>query len=361
VPLQICIDRPLPLDRQNAAAERAVSMRSDNAALDSPGKGQPGLVRLSMALITKRRWPPGQELRVAFLNGTDWQRGAVTSTAVEWGNYANIGFAFGVDPAESQIRIAFVTGVRSCSRLGMDALDDGADVATMQFGWVEPTEAEEDVRAVILHEFGHALGCIHEHSNPAASIPWDKEKVYEYYMGPDVGWTREEVDRNLFQAYDRDLTKFSAFDRASIMLYPIPEEHTIGDFSVGMNSTLSDGDKAFISRNYPRDMRSLELPLNGQAVAGSASPEEQEDTFLIDVKTDGYYEIATSGPTNVSIGLFGPDNPGRHVASDDDGGRDGYNAKLRVLLILGHYILRVHHANGGSGDYSVSASPVGNG
>ncbi|MCB0110996.1 MAG: hypothetical protein KDE53_33980, partial [Caldilineaceae bacterium] len=96
-----------------------------------------------------------------------------------------------------------------------------------------------------------AIGLIHEHQNPATTIPWNREAVYAYYSGPPNYWTREEVERNLFQLYDRDCTQFSAFDRHSIMLYPIPQEFTHGDFTVGWNQTLSAVDKAFVAAWYP--------------------------------------------------------------------------------------------------------------
>ena len=52
------------------------------------------------------------------------------------------------------------------------------------------------------HEFGHALGMIHEHQNPAAQgeIPWDKPKVYAYYA--QQGWSKDDVDTNIFEVYD---------------------------------------------------------------------------------------------------------------------------------------------------------------
>ena len=41
------------------------------------------------------------------------------------------------------------------------------------------------------------------------------------------------------------------FDRDSIMLYAIPEELTVGTWSVGWNRTLSKTDKAFAAAQYP--------------------------------------------------------------------------------------------------------------
>lgn len=355
---RICVDRPLPLNRQSAAAERAVALRSDNAAVEIPSLGATGLVAPSMAIVTARRWPLGQELRVGFVNGSEWQKSTVASTAVEWARHAHLTFQFDADPAAAEIKVVFVADGDSTSLLGTDALDDSVEGPTMQFGWVDEDVDEAEVRAVILHEFGHALACIHEHQNPEGGIQWDKERVYADYATLDPPWSRERVDHNLFKTYERDLTKFSAFDPASVMLYPILEEHTLNDFAVGMNSVLSDGDRAFIGLVYPQTISSVALPINGTEVTAEASPEEKFDLFLLDIDSAAEYEVALTGDTNATITLYGPDNPGRLVASDSDSGREGYNARLRTVLIPGQYRLAVRHGRGGSGNYSVSAAPA---
>jgi hypothetical protein len=51
----------------------------------------------------------------------------------------------------------------------------------MNYGWLLANTPDQEYSRVVLHEFGHALGAIHEHQHPAAGIPWDKPKVYEYY------------------------------------------------------------------------------------------------------------------------------------------------------------------------------------
>ena len=103
---------------------------------------------------------------------------------------------------------------------------------------------------VVLHEFGHALGCIHEHQHPEVGIPWDKSAVYRYFERTN-GWSKERVDHNIFRTVDRDSTQFSQFDPKSIMVYSIPNELTIGDFEVGRSTQLSSTDKQFIRHAYP--------------------------------------------------------------------------------------------------------------
>jgi hypothetical protein len=110
--------------------------------------------------------------------------------------------------------------------------------------------AENVFKRTVLHEFGHVLGCLHEHQNPSAGIKWNKPAVYEYYL--KLGWVKADVDENVFESYDCDLTQFSEFDRHSIMLYAIPSRFTTNGFSVDWNDDLSEMDKEFIARAYPK-------------------------------------------------------------------------------------------------------------
>jgi hypothetical protein len=121
----------------------------------------------------------------------------------------------------------------------------------MNFGWLTPTTNDEEYSRVVLHEFGHSLACIHEHSRPDAGIPWDIPKVYAYYKETD-GWNKEEVDAQVFDKYDKDLIRGSKVDKKSIMMYPVPNELTKGNYEIGWNTDLSKSDKEFITKLYPK-------------------------------------------------------------------------------------------------------------
>lgn len=122
----------------------------------------------------------------------------------------------------------------------------------MNFGWFTDSSSDQVISRTTLHEFGHALGMIHEHQSPNASIPWNKQVVYTYYATTQTPpWTKPKVDFNIFRTYSASNTNFSAFDRKSIMLYPIPNQHTIGNYEVQANYSLSSLDKAHIRKLYP--------------------------------------------------------------------------------------------------------------
>lgn len=203
-----------------------------------------------MAIVKK--WANGKRLRVHFLGGTSKLHDKVKQYAKQWEKYANITFDFVDDPA-AEIRVSFVMDNTSWSAVGTDAINKQffpAGSATMNYGWLTSSTPEEEFSRVILHEFGHSLGCIHEHQNPSGKIPWNKEAVYRFYK--QRGWDKARVDQNLFRKYDEDQTQFSGFDKKSIMLYPIPKELTDGRMEVGWNRKLSKTDKDFIGEMYPK-------------------------------------------------------------------------------------------------------------
>ncbi len=243
--LKTCFDRYPADEHLVRAAELAIAENVRNAP-DLSGE----LPAEELALVTGKLWKNGRRLRVAFLDGHDEVKARIEPIAREWSEHANIEFDFG-NHAEAEIRISFELA-GSWSYLGTDALTLDPEAATMNFGWLRPDSGEADYQRVVLHEFGHALACIHEHQNPAGGIPWDVDKVYAHYGGPPNNWPKAQVHRNLLLRYEEGLTSHTEFDPDSIMLYPIPAELTIGGFEVGWNTALSKTDRKMIARMYPK-------------------------------------------------------------------------------------------------------------
>jgi hypothetical protein len=231
--LQTCIDRLPPGQRFSA--------------LIQPGDES----TTRAAVLVDKLWETGRTLSIRFLDGDAVIQRKVAQFAQDWTQHANIRFDFSDGP-NAQIRISFQQA-GSWSLVGTDALDRRVrlDEPTMNFGWLSRATPNDEVRRVVLHEFGHALGLVHEHQNPATTIPWNPDAVYAFYQGPPNHWTKEQVDVNIFQVYDKRITKYSRFDRNSIMLYPIPKELTLGDFEVDWNSDLSYWDRLYIRKWYP--------------------------------------------------------------------------------------------------------------
>ena len=169
--------------------------------------------------------------------------------AQEWTKHANLEFQF-VTYGQADIRVSFVQNGSSWSVIGKQALQVSQHEATMNFGWLNDRTPDYEFRRTILHEFGHALGLLHEHQNPSGGIPWDKEAVYSHYRQTQ-GWDAQTTYANVIQKASRNATQFSAYDPRSIMHYPVAASLTNGQYQVGMNKELSRTDRAYIREVYP--------------------------------------------------------------------------------------------------------------
>ena len=205
--------------------------------------------RLDLAMDKNRMWESGTTLRVQLLGGSPLVREKVVVYFLEWLKYANLHISW-VTSGSADIRVGFEKGDGSWSQVGTDCRNVEPNKPTMNFGWFSDETPEEEFARTILHEFGHALGCIHEHSNPSTGIPWNKPAVYKYYE-QEYEWEKAKVDRNILRAYDKNITQFSTFDETSIMIYPIPAQLTTNGYSTKWNKMLSKADKSFIAQAYP--------------------------------------------------------------------------------------------------------------
>ena len=124
-----------------------------------------------LALAWLKQWQPGQELRIRFRDGATALHELVEQFAREWLDNANLGFAFGNFP-DAEIEVTFL-GSGYSSLVGTDAVRRlDRRVASMRLGGFAPETDPTIVRRTVLHEFGHAIGCIHEQASPASKIPW---------------------------------------------------------------------------------------------------------------------------------------------------------------------------------------------
>lgn len=204
------------------------------------------------AILRDAKWEPGARISVSFLGGSDALQNRVKAVAEEWvaDGMARLSFRWIDDPA-ADIRIAFIQGDGSWSYLGTVARDIEAPEPTMNYGWLTDASDDESLRRVVLHEFGHALGMIHEHQNPEGGIAWNEAAVIADLSGPPNNWDLDTTRHNVLNKYDPDAVDATEVDPTSIMMYPIPAAWTDDGFSAGMNNELSDLDRELIREAYP--------------------------------------------------------------------------------------------------------------
>jgi hypothetical protein len=204
----------------------------------------------------KNFWPVRSTLTVSFLDGDPLVKAKVRYYARKWMRYADIRFRFlpTVDP-KAHIRISFLQN-GSWSALGTDALKTvwfPEGEPTMNYGWLTPDSTNEEYSRVVLHEFGHALGLVHEHQSPAGGIKWNRDAVIRDLSGPPNRWDIPTIEHNVLNHYSQqEVTQFSQFDPKSIMLYAFPSHWTLDNMTFPSNAVLSDTDKSFIAERYPK-------------------------------------------------------------------------------------------------------------
>jgi hypothetical protein len=346
--LKVCIERSLELELASDAPEAAPETRLDNVRVVPTRAGRRAVVEKFFL------WDTGDKLRIRFLDGDPVVQQKVKAVANEWLQFVNLGFEFGNDP-NAEIRISFAQKGTSWSWVGTQARRIDRAKPTMNYGWLAPATSDREYHRVVLHEFGHAIGMGHEHESPTAkSIPWDKEAVYAYYLRTN-GWDRPQVDVQVLDLYSTSETNFTAFDPESIMLYAIPDELTVGSYSVGWNTQLSAIDKSFMRSRYPKQQPGVvALNIGGAAMPGDIGANSEVDLFTFTVSAQGRYRASTSGKTDLVMTLLGPIDPSAVLAWDDDSSI-GRNPKIVRTLAPGQYWLQLrHHDPTGRGDYKIA-------
>jgi hypothetical protein len=362
-----CLHRRLPPELSAKAATAAVRENPENDIRVENGsprsaKGDAleavplGAVDEKGVISTGRKWQPGRTIRVRFLGGDPVVQRRVKEYAMEWTRYANIQFQF-VGPGDpAEVRIAFEPG-GSWSLLGTDALTAPAGQPTMNFGWLRSDSDEPTYTSVVLHEFGHMLGLVHEHMHPGGQIKWNYQAAYAYYQRTQ-GWDRAMVKAQVFDVYyNSDAAATKLVDPRSIMMYPIPEG--LANIVVGWNTQLSSTDKDFIGRHYypAPGAKPTELVV-GHAPVFGAVRSEQAAAYRFRVQGGGEYVVQVRDlPVEVRLLADGP----RKLAS-------GESVSPKRSVIVGTYLdpgeytvqLRRNDRDGSrSGQFRISVKRAG--
>ncbi|KAF5309135.1 hypothetical protein D9619_012801 [Psilocybe cf. subviscida] len=211
-------------------------------------------------------WENGKTITYSFLgpaplSGTPRQQKKVikvlTSTPSTWKDYANIKFKLlpsSLPASQAIVRIQFIKGTASWAHIGRKCQYIDPSLPTMNLGWIADSDNLSDTdRAVVLHEFGHVLGLLHEHQSPAIGgvITLKAQQVKEVFKRTK-GWSEKQVEEQILRPYQSsELTNFTEFDSNSIMMYYMPREMNDQDIDIAPNDALSKFDKAFVAVHYP--------------------------------------------------------------------------------------------------------------
>jgi hypothetical protein len=252
-----------------------------------------------LIILEDRKWRTGRTLTVAFNGGTPERHAEIAHLASEWSSFANLHFDFGRDAAtggfrswssddttyKADVRVSFNNPNAYWSVTGTESLDPDTAAPgqpSMNLGDMDKEDSPMDWEGHVRHEFGHAIGLVHEHQSPFHVCDWRwnddvgyvktlnkyneygiDEKglypgLYTWAGGPPQYWPPEKTDFNFKQLPNSSAYGFGDFDKLSIMKYNFDAWiFENGDQSdcyspPGENNNFSEEDKARIAIFYPK-------------------------------------------------------------------------------------------------------------
>lgn len=200
-------------------------------------------------------------LNIAFLTGTPEEKQLIKKYASIWTQYANMDFNFYdslLDLPRGQkahIRILIAqrdenASIGGDSYVGTDANYRRNNDSTMRI-YISKKEMPSQLRGIVLHEFGHAIGLQHEHQHPEREFSYDQEKILTTCSTQGISESQcKFMHLDTFSTRDHDTY---AYDPNSVMHYPLPREGVVNasEAAFTSSSTLSLLDKVGIAKVYP--------------------------------------------------------------------------------------------------------------
>jgi hypothetical protein len=233
---------------------------------------------------------------------------------------------------DSDIRISLTPDGTFWSLVGTDTRLSGSNLVTLNLGFNNSEYYASDdtnnfyvreFQRLVLHEFGHALGFIHEHLSPKSRITFNEPAAIAYFRKNGLGHLTDDQIREQVLTPEPDAENLTGFDLKSVMLYPFPA--SIANPPTDNNWELSAGDIETVRKAYPKGRRLVDRP--GSPISMMDNPQtpyliiaDYPILFRFQAPTSGSFDFevlsalpSTKNPFEV-IGLIDLSDPIRSAA-----------------------------------------------
>ncbi|WP_254513574.1 M12 family metallopeptidase [Anatilimnocola floriformis] len=377
----------------SAAALHGLSIANEDPkrlhALRAPSSGPTEIPTLPSQAAFLNKWDT-DTLNVFFINGSTKMQDRVFEQVQKWSDVCNLKFKPST-LANSHVRVTFNRGEGHFSFVGIEALQMRGQ-QTMNLDMTQDTMLGDYNLSVILHEFGHAMGLVHEHSSPDSNLKFaGMNQLINFFRGKfgegttNTAKTQELIEHNILKKYrEGEVTKFSKFDPESIMIYALPAEVLApGSGPMRANLELSATDKKYAADLYGpssnpngnqggKDQNSgdtnsskkssdpKQFTAGGEAVGCYLSAGSTVELKLVvpNSQADKRLAIYTTGTTRVMLTL--KTSSGTEISLTDKsehGSPDFMNEVIMKNLSAGDYKVSIKHpSSSGGGSFKIQAN-----
>lgn len=241
-----CINKELPSHLHYEAALTAIWYNPLNAPPAKFTKPE------HISVLTNKYW--GQEkvkdITFGFMEPTSVEmRNKIDLYANKWGKFSKARFRW--SKTSPMVRITFQQE-GYWSNVGTDILHVPLGLPTTCFQDFTVNTADSEWERVVPHEFGHVLGCPHEHERQEIIDLLDAEATIRLFMRTQ-GWSRQEVIEQILTPPAETLMGASPVDVRSIMCYEFPASVTKNRQAIPGGKTFSSLDMEYFGKIYPKD------------------------------------------------------------------------------------------------------------
>ncbi|MFB3304437.1 M12 family metallopeptidase [Pseudomonas sp. AMR01] len=191
------------------------------------------------------KWPDGV-ITVALDLRNAKSEALVVDAIREWAHHTpSLRFQI-VEGRQGDIRISDDERLEgNWSYIGTHAKQADKNQPTMH---LDRTDDSTAFRSIVLHEFGHALGLMHEHQHPENTVDWNTPAVFHEYASESV--PDDYIHEQYLDVFSGDGLQVTPYDQRSVMHYHVPAHVRNSGQTIPENTHLSQGDQEAVRRLY---------------------------------------------------------------------------------------------------------------